>query len=480
MKASQVVAWCLLVVMVFLPGRHLVAQTTASLDGNMIKITVPIDVVGLEGETTYNRNKGAREPSTAAWERIAENRWNTVFREFKYRDCFTLELDLVVHSLPKGESRPIFADGQYVGSVPAREVNTHPGHHRIYLVPYSLSATNVTIVEGAESVTDDVVTPYLHEVEGGWTNNTWVVPHEIGHLMGLGDDEAGRHEYPFPWRLDRKLVVRVGDLLAQVMDVPRECHCWVGRFNIWGHHWLDPDPTLKHCGAFIDQEWAAEADVVVREGRRSYRGGGKSYSALEYRRIEAEITQTTRPRFCRGDPRNVESTFRRKGIIVPPTLDPGSRELLGGRERPVGWFGGIIGGITYAAKEDDFAAEQFGDQMPDRRPGQYTLRFPSLCAMSEEPWQYAGQYAGSDTFLVTFPVNCTYLFVAGSTSKICPYSDTPESCEGPRFLEDDLSRMAGTHKFSQVSSRVGDEEEHNDFKAEWNLERMPCAAVPRE
>ncbi len=232
MKTKWILAFYLAVAMAVSLECDAAAQTTAQVDGTRIKITVPIDVVGLQGETSYIGGKGY-ESLASIWERAAESLWNQAFREFKYRGCFTLELDVIIHPFAAGDSIAVKADGRYVGSIPGPGVKTHPGHHRIYLLPHSLLGTNVTIVPGAKTPQADVTTPYNQVVQGGWSDSSFVAAHEVGHLMGLGDDYTEEGPLPgregtfmagdSPYRIDHQLISRIGDLLAQVSDQELKC-----------------------------------------------------------------------------------------------------------------------------------------------------------------------------------------------------------------------------------------------------------------
>ncbi len=493
------------------------AETRASVEGKTIKIVVPLLIllpayfdersgkyVGGPGrELTFTDPISGEEvffdQMKSSWETLskdAADMWIDAFRRFPYRGCYEADVEIALAFAPE------FWTDEY-SSLNTFKSQYKPGHHRVHYrgeeewTPRHYGKFGgrrpFGFLDPTGIPTEDTLYPYKNThildirkmlasedyLSGeGYMSGPFEhhhLAHEIGHLMGLADDfvritengetvmkvKPGRegtfmaeHESK---NIDGVLTKRIGDLVVELdgIEMVETCRCWIGRISEWRHKWQDPDPEpdpqRRTCD--VSEEWTATADVVLREDQPMFIGVGKSLGQLEFRRVKAEVTDTLRAgRDCRT------TTVHRKGVISAPTLD--GPDPSPSRD---------VGNIIYASKETDFLYNLSNlpgvqvlliDPLPDRVPGQYFLPFPSLCEISDEPWQHPRANSNN--------VPCRFEFDAGS----------PGFCEGPRFLDNDMARMSGARECSKDWQFTSEIRGHWRFKVEWDLERVPCAAVP--
>jgi hypothetical protein len=185
-------------------------QTTAVLAGDTITITVPIDAPGLDAA------------GAAAWKQDAEGFWNGAFDgpDNPYKGCFTLKL---------------------VADVKPRSINYaySKTRHRVLAGTGSLGGVRGTVAMPNRDSTQ----AYTKALDGMWGSlpEGIGVAHEVGHLLGLGDDYEviSRNPYrtrPRPGRentmmadggfIDSELMQRLVGLIRQAThSVP---DCWKG------------------------------------------------------------------------------------------------------------------------------------------------------------------------------------------------------------------------------------------------------------
>jgi hypothetical protein len=226
-----------------LPGTS-AAQTSVSISGRNITITVPIDAVGIDRQT-------ARE-----WKRSAESLWNGAFNsdDYPFKGCFTLKLVLDTEA----------HDYDY----PAQA-----GRHMIF----GSHGANRNQAKGTIAGNGD---PYKSAADGnfdesfGDPSHANYVAHEVGHLLGLPDEyrEVGtepRRTEPLDGRagtlmadggridptLLKRLVKRLRDETHNIPD------CWKGQLGATVNN---PVPSgTQHYVSNLSMTVATDGDSVV-------------------------------------------------------------------------------------------------------------------------------------------------------------------------------------------------------------------------
>lgn len=248
-----------------------VAQTRVRTEGRTIHVTIPvqfvIQAVVMDGEMKpnwYGRPSDLMDPVTLetvpldkymkSWDSLAADAsdvWNRAFGKLRYRGCYELRLETELNFVP------IAAEGDSADEkILALLKFVKPGFHHIFL-------NNDLIVPGWDGInnpadwtgdpTVDIHAPYLVPQIGSLgIMNSFEFGHELGHLMGLGDDyrrslkdgeveirpQPGREgtfmEQASSQNIDQNLVDRVGDLASRFVDLPT---CLYARFE-W--HFLAP------------------------------------------------------------------------------------------------------------------------------------------------------------------------------------------------------------------------------------------------
>jgi len=180
--------------------------TSVSVKADVVTITVNIDVPGVS-------KKDAK-----AWKADAESVWKEAFGRLPYK-CFKLQL--VVNVTPQSE-----------------DFEARPDHHLIF----KTDGVNGMVLKPR----GDTTFPYENATDGAWGDLPAAgFAHEVGHLMGLGDDytevsKNPRVTKPLPGRqhtlmadggpVDKALVDRLGAVLRKAGKLPSSC--WTGAIRV--------------------------------------------------------------------------------------------------------------------------------------------------------------------------------------------------------------------------------------------------------
>ena len=226
----------LVVIGLLLNATHAAAETTAKLDGNVITITMTIDVVDAKGKTSPDGTMSLVD----YWNQILNDTWGAAFNQLPYKSCFKLALKVKLK-----ERGPGFD---------ARE-----GNHRILVGAASGGGFEGTGFDGApettrNSKTGDGTRSFEQDRDGAIPVDAppTVVAHEFGHLLGLGDDRAngapknGRNgtmmvggvpgvDPNVVQKIDKNLVNRIGEVIRKHLEnqgkkLPK-CEVWEGTLN---------------------------------------------------------------------------------------------------------------------------------------------------------------------------------------------------------------------------------------------------------
>ena len=232
-RLHRVVATGLVVVVVawLAPAGRSVAQTTVTSDGGTVTLTVPIDLVGAINNAgaevgIKNLDTGERTPISTLYGSAAKL-WNDAFAKLQYKGCVNFKLDL--QFIPKPFDSP-----------------TTPGHHRIEL-GFDPDLRPGVFIPGATDANADDTIPFTTDIGGTWPPvSAGTVAHEVGHLIGLGDDYTDIKDangkvtgsQPLPGRegtqmanssslnIDQVLIDRIGKIVENAgQKLPK---CWSG------------------------------------------------------------------------------------------------------------------------------------------------------------------------------------------------------------------------------------------------------------
>lgn len=204
------------------PGRAR-ALSRVSVEGTVVTITVPIDVFG----DTRIRDPETGEVGTVGpyWEMGAEQIWNDGLAQLRYRSCLTFKLDIDIKEFAAGAT----------GRTDAHSVKFYndPSLRSHFWDP------------GATTSQDDAPTAFTQTLDGEFGPiDHFTVAHEVGHLLGLGDDyvdvvqpDGTTRSEPLNGRagtqmadsgsanIDQVIVDRLGSLLDDLSMLPE---CWTG------------------------------------------------------------------------------------------------------------------------------------------------------------------------------------------------------------------------------------------------------------
>lgn len=242
------------------------AKTTVSVSGTTATITVPVDI-GAGKAYLIDPDTGKKTTPAEYWTRGAERVWNGGFARYRYRDCVTFKLDLQIYAVKQSYE----SGSGYI-------VQGTAGHHHIAISP-DLERPYV-LDPSAKSHNEDTTGAYTSDLGGEWAaQESNVTAHEVGHLMGLGDDYSdppgGGPSVPLSGRtgtlmagsenpvIDQNLVDRLGKLMEKAgIKLPS---CWTGTIDsntsrtylegIYGGH--------THC----TDRWHAKLEFGIADGK---------------------------------------------------------------------------------------------------------------------------------------------------------------------------------------------------------------------
>ena len=147
------------------------AGTTVTVEGTTVIIHVQIEVDGLLGKNLKNSDTGEAEDVAQYLQREVGRIWNDALKGLKWGDCLTFQLDLRIIPLAKGAPK-------------------RPGWHHVVFDFASDMGWEATGPDDNVPTLDNPF-PYQRDVSGTWNDDVLdpnVVGHEVGHVLGLGDD----------------------------------------------------------------------------------------------------------------------------------------------------------------------------------------------------------------------------------------------------------------------------------------------------
>ena len=214
------------------PAEPSMAITDVTVDGATVTLTVPVDLIGAINADGYEMGlkdsaTGAPTGVTTYWAGAAKI-WNDAFAKLPFNGCINFKLEL--QFFPK-----------FPGAAPT------PGHHAIVI---DLDPNTRPMVFDPYTPTDptrDTTSGLDGDLTGDWgAASVLTISHEVGHLLGLGDDYTDVKDAngkvtgskPLPGRentemanqqsgnVDQNLVDRIGKLLDKAgKKLPK---CWTG------------------------------------------------------------------------------------------------------------------------------------------------------------------------------------------------------------------------------------------------------------
>lgn len=223
--------------------------TDAAASGTTVTITVRLDLCCSSDDFGY-------EASHAAFEQYitkAQDAWNDALAKLPYKRCYSIHAAFMFHLL---------RDGQ----------DYEAGYHHIHF-NWDFPGRTASFDPGTQDPTEDTTTAYKQGLNGNYYPRDLSVrdwEHEIGHLMGLGDDyvevhghavaHSGRPEdtlMAFGSRIDKVLADRLGDLVARSgVKLPQ---CWSGAIHSTSSAELPGFPDTN-CHETWDTTFAVAVD----------------------------------------------------------------------------------------------------------------------------------------------------------------------------------------------------------------------------
>ncbi len=222
----------LALVLLLLAGQVLVPASPSHAKGNATSVSPPKDEVVT---ITVNIDApGLSEEEAKKWKSDAEKAWNAGFDRSPVV-CFKLQLVVNITPQPALRLEDI------------KKARPRPDHHMIYRASFRKpSGDIVSGVRGGPS--GDTTYPLQNDIWGAWGDDVDAFgpggyAHEVGHLMGLGDDyhvvsQNPRRAEPNPGRkntlmadggpVDKQLVDRLAEQLRRAKKLPS---CWKGNMH---------------------------------------------------------------------------------------------------------------------------------------------------------------------------------------------------------------------------------------------------------
>ncbi len=234
MRRASVVLLVTLVALTVLPAAPAAAETTVTVKGNVISITMTVDVVGAADKHPTAPNG---QPLVDYWSQILQDTWGAAFDQLPYKNCFKLQLKIKLKERKAG-------------------FDSKDGDHRIIVGAKSGGSFEGTGFQGESETTrnpktGDGTRSFEHDRYGAIPEDAppTVVAHEFGHLFGLGDDRKDGAPTPgrdgtmmvggvpsvdvnVVQRIDQDLVDRLGEVIRKHLDNQgkklAKCQTWSG------------------------------------------------------------------------------------------------------------------------------------------------------------------------------------------------------------------------------------------------------------
>jgi hypothetical protein len=278
--------------------------TIVTVDGSTVTITVHIDLCCVHDAN----ERDVWTPLVLAEIKAAQDIWNQALANLPAKGCYNIKVVFDAHLLNKGDP-------------------WDPGYHQIDLY-FSTKGGNYSDDFWASSNTSDDDTVYNISTTGKFYEsyiNPQVWAHELGHLMGLGDDYVKGNDVRAGYCLfgrfatlmcdptgtiDQQLADRLADILNSDGLLPQ---CWKGTMRI----------STNHANLYSDS-WTADIKVVVSE-KGVVSGGGtarrtsdvKSKRPMTCPSMQEETLSVT----GEGDRQSLRLKFRAPAYSPPGSCD---------------------------------------------------------------------------------------------------------------------------------------------------------------
>jgi hypothetical protein len=262
-----VLAMLLVGLTVAFPTERALAKTDITVDGSTVTLSVAIDLIGAVDSAgravRIEDDAGVPSAFSDYWGEAA-TLWNDAFAKHSYNGCINFKLDLQFFPLPYNGTRT-------------------PGHHAVLIDPNPDVRPGVFVPGGTDG-TKDFTDAFTMDLQGVWgVEDTATVSHEVGHLLGLGDDYIDVKDAngkvttsaPLPGRentqmarshsknVDQALIDRIGDEVEK--SGKKLPSCWTGTMNSSSNYTVTaPDGGLICSGVWSTSfKFTVQADNTV-------------------------------------------------------------------------------------------------------------------------------------------------------------------------------------------------------------------------
>ncbi len=439
--------------------------TKVSVEGSLVTITVNIDLaLGGQGETTIP--EGAQATADGIAQEIAAY-WNQGFERLS-SVCLRFKLVVNIKVVPQADAHLLLLGENRMTWI------TTPGRHVVFWGEnnFGNAAPPETYDEydedGIAPPGEDYSTPLDHELWAMWSPHLETArdfAHELGHLMGFGDDYANGEALPGREGtlmdggdfIDQNLVDRLADLVSPFLrrsDPTAEIGCGLWTGTVETHYW--------ERNREDNRDWHIVAEVRLREVNfvplldPGPEHGGHKAGARVGSQVQLECAGTTIHETSRMDIWSLTDDYRQ-------TCTTAGSKTIGA--------GTTTDGLLFRKSADIDLTPILGFDMPlggglytfSCSPG-FTKDLPYTCTSSSS---YAGVQTYNDLLDFTGPAT-----VGGADS--APY----RGCYDPevRFLVGGGKQMTGTYRYDQSP---GDCVPHH-ADVVWSLCQVgtPCAPLP--
>jgi hypothetical protein len=230
--------------------------TTVTVDGTTVTITVHLELCCLQDAS----ERDVWTPLVLADVKAAQDLWNNALADLPAKGCYDLKVVFDARLLNKGDP-------------------WDPGYHEISM-NFSQRGVSYSNDFWASAGTSDDDTAYISTTTGTFfvaeiDPLTWA--HEIGHLMGLGDDYTkdgclrGRRDTLMcaGKTIDQQLADRLADILNSDGLLPQ---CWKGTLTGHGQGNIYNDTALVKFAFTVaaDKSVTGKADAKVTPARQAF------------------------------------------------------------------------------------------------------------------------------------------------------------------------------------------------------------------